>query len=189
MLYPKRRHKTIISKRSINLAGFQRQKESQIIKNAVETNIYCLYSFQNGKLSEGRYRNVNLPARSLFSNSSYNKCVIVWSFEQWRIYIIHGSWEKFFKLQLLRAGIFKYQSKYRCKLRRCHATIIWSHNVIIFSQEFYAARFLVWKVNLSSKKRNQQCLLASYNKQTLARRVIPTAPGYRTARLSHPDLY
>ena len=53
MLYPKRRHKTIISKRSVNLAGFQRQKESQIIKNAVETNIYCLYSFQNRKLSEG----------------------------------------------------------------------------------------------------------------------------------------
>ena len=29
---------------------------------------------------------------------------------------------------------------------------------------------------------------ASYDKNTLARQVIPLAPGYRTALLSHPDL-
>ena len=58
--------------------------------------------------------------------------------------------------------------------------IIWPHNTITFSQELSATHFLVKKLNLSSENRNQ-------HKKTLARQVIPLAPGYRTALLSRPE--
>ena len=46
----------------------------------------------------------------------------------------------------------------KCGARGYHATIIRPHNVIIFSQEFSATHVLVYKLNLSSEKRNQQRL-------------------------------
>ena len=50
------------------------------------------------------------------------------------------------------------ETQLECGARCCYATIIWCRNIIIFSQELSAAHFLVYKLNLSSEKRNQWCL-------------------------------
>ena len=58
----------------------------------------------------------------------------------------------------------------KCGARRCHATIIWPHNIITSSQELSATNPLVKKLNLSSEKKNLDgtCPSASYDKKTLA---------------------
>ena len=64
------------------------------------------------------------------------------------------------------------------------AEVIWPHNVIIF-QEHSAfgikPQFIIRKEEPKVLARR-----ASYDKKTLARQVIPLAPGYRTALSSRP---
>ena len=66
-----------------------------------------------------------------------------------------------------------------CSTRHYHTTIIWPHNVIIFSQVL-----LVYH----QKRRTNGACPSSYAKKTPARQVIPLAPGYRTALLLCPDI-
>ena len=77
-------------------------------------------------------------------------------------------------------------TKMRRKTLSC--TIIGPHNIIIFSQELSATHFFGIKAQFIIRKEESKVLArwASYNKKTLARQVIPLAPGYRTALLSRP---
>ena len=64
-------------------------------------------------------------------------------------------------------------------------TIIWPHN--IFSGAFCYTLYGI-KAQFIIRKEQSKVLArrASINKKTLARQVIPLAPGYRTALSSRP---
>ena len=74
-----------------------------------------------------------------------------------------------------------------CGTRRCD-TIIWPHNVIIFFSGAFRYTLFGIKAQFIIRKEEPKVLAcrASYDKKTLARQVIPLAPGYRTALLSRP---
>ena len=77
----------------------------------------------------------------------------------------------------------------KCGTRRCHTTIIWPQRYHFLSGAFchkpsgIKAQFII-------RKEEPMVLAhrASYDKKTLARQVIPLAPGYWTALSSRPGL-
>ena len=106
------------------------------------------------------------------------------------IYILVPSPSRFEIRQCEQKKLCHYlRMKLHCGTRHCHVTVIWPNNYIIFSQwgTFCYALFGV-KAQFIIRKEEPKVLArwASYDKKTLARQVIPVAPGYRTALSSRP---
>ena len=73
----------------------------------------------------------------------------------------------------------------KCAARCCHVTINWPHDVIIFFTGAFC--YTLFGIKAQFIIRKEELVVLAYDKKTLARQVIPLAPGCRTALLKRPE--